>query len=59
MNGLMCQTSPEEDMDPKEMLHFCISKGNSWRLSSQVEVSMWRDVVWTQPSAEMVARGLL
>lgn len=45
-------------MDPKETLHFCRSKGKSCRLSLQVEVSMWRELAWTQPSAETRARGL-
>lgn len=59
MNLLMCQTLPEEDMDSNEKSHFCLSKGNIWRFSLQVEVSMWREVVWTQPSAVTVARWLL
>lgn len=45
MSSWMCQTLPEEDMEPNERLHFCTSKGNIWRLSLQVEVSMWREVV--------------
>lgn len=59
MDLLRCQIVPEEDMDPNEKLHICMSNGNNLRSSLQVEVSTWRELEWTQPLADKVARGLV